>query len=320
MRISFFLASFFLAVLINYNASNALAQGKLEIMIVPTARPLNYKTPTRLAYGAMGTYSQKFVANKIKGLERTAIGHGLVRVLCNTGEEEVDFWSGFDGDINHESLKLALSGAGLSLLFYNYCDGYIQNTESVLQYLNDISMQTKIEPSFLRINVNQDQCRLIKQHYDEFNQQDTLWYGFFTDVEGANGAGCTSYIVSFAQKVDAFPPFLETSWTRNLDVSIDLLGPTDQADEIDGYPLWPVSFFKFLNPIIPVKWNKKRDYVVPLSFLDPQLMVNFMRTSISCLEDPDECKDQPDLINWLIESNAKITTNEYMRGIEISLE
>jgi hypothetical protein len=159
---------------------------------------------------------------------------------------------------------------------------------------------------------------LIKQHYDEFIQQEFLWYGFFADVQGVNGAGCTSYIISYAQKADAFPQYLEKNWTRNLDVAVKLLGPTDQVVEIDGYPLTPFSFIKILNPIIPVKWNKHGDHVVPLSFYDPQLMFDFMRKSIKCLENPAECSDRPDLMDWLNQNKAKLTTNEYCRGIEIS--
>lgn len=297
-----------------------LAQGKIEIIVVPTAQPFNYKSPTRLAFGAVRTYTQRMIAENVYRRERTALGHGLVRVLCLTGEEQVDFWSGFNGNKDNYAYDLAKKGAGLSVILYDYHDGYIQSTEFVHKYLNDIVKQPSVKSSFIRINVNQEQCRLIKQHFEDFNRQDTLWYGFFSDAQGAKGAGCTSYVVSYAQKSEVLPMFIEKNWIRNLDVSIKLLGPTDKLDEIDGHPLTPFSFFRFLNPIKPVKWYKKGDRVVCLSFLDPQLMVDFMRTSIKCLENPSQCHGRPDIMNWLMENKAKIATNEYMRGIEISVE
>lgn len=316
-----FIAAMILLVnLMSDPASNIIAQGKLEMMVIPTSKPLNWGNPTSLKYGFFRTYAQRMISEKIYGRERTAMGHGLVRALCFTGDEEVDFWSGFNGNRNNEALKLFLDGAGLSVFLYGYNDGYIQNTEFVNKYISDILKQPAIKPSFVRINVNQEQCRLIKQHFDEFNAQDTLWYGFFADAEGASGAGCTSYVVSYAQKAGIFPPFLEKNWTREVRMSTKLLGPTDQAVEIDGDALTPISIFKFLNPLKPVKWNRKTDKAVYFSFPDPQYMVDFMRTSIKCLENPSQCNDRPDIMNWLMENKAKIATNEYMRGIEISVE
>jgi hypothetical protein len=317
---SLFAASLFIATIVSNNASNIFAQGKLEIMIVPTAQAFNYKSPTRLAYGAVRTYTQRMIAENIYKRERTALGHGVVRALCFTGEEEVDFWSGFNGNKDNYAYDLAKNGAGLSVILYDYHDGYIQSTEFIHKYLNDIIKQPRVKSSFIRINVNQEQCRMIKQHFDEFNRQDTLYYGFFSDAQEAKGAGCTSYVTSYAQRAGVFPQFLEKNWTRHLDVSLKLLGPTDKVDEIDGHPLIPVSILKFLNPIKPVQWKNKGDKVISFSFFDPQLMVEFMRKSVACLEDPAHCNDRPDITYWLKENKAKVATNEYMKGVEITLE
>lgn len=297
-----------------------LAQGKLEIIVVPPSRPLNWDNPTSLQFSFLRTYTQRMIAEKLYRRERTSMGHGIVRAKCYDGTQEVDFWSGFNGNQNNNALHLSKAGAGLSVFLYDYYDGYIQSTEFIHKYLNDALKQPGIKPSFVRILVNQEQCRLIKQHYEDFTNKDTLIYGFMTNPIDAGGAGCTSYVVSYAQKAGIFPPFLDKQWNRPIRISTKLLGPTDQSAEIDGVVLQPISMFCFINPLRPVKWNSKDDIAVNFDFLDPQYMVDFMRKSIKCLDNPSDCNDRSDIMEWLTENKARISTNEYMQGIEISLE
>jgi hypothetical protein len=317
---SLFAASLFFCIFMIGSSSSVMAQGKLEIMVVPTANELNWDNPTKLTYAFLRSYARRMIAENIYKKERTAMGHGLVRTKCHTGEEEVDFWSGFNGNTNNYALNLAKAGAGLSVFLYDYNDGYIQSTEFVHKYLKDIISQPSVKPSFIRINVSQEQCRMIKQHFEDFNSQDTLWYGFFTDPHKANGAGCTSYVISYAQKAGIFPQFLEKNWTRKVSMSLKHLGPTRQNSEIDGHVLEPVSFFKFMNPLKQTKWNNKGDKLISFLYPDPQFMIDFLLKSVTCLENPAQCNDRPDLMDWLIENKAKVTTNEYMKGIEIVIE
>ena len=47
-------------------------------------------------------------------------------------------------------------------------------------------------------------------------------------------------------------------------------------------------------------------------------MVEFLRKCIKCLANNNEGQNAPELMNWLMENNARIVTNEYMQGIEIN--
>lgn len=74
------------------------------------------------------------------------------------------------------------------------------------------------------------------------------------------------------------------------------------------------------DPFIPTKWYKKGDTVVSFSFPDPQLMNDFLQLSIDCLQDRTNCHHDPKLKRWLKEHKAKLATNEYMDGIEITID
>ncbi|HAQ38204.1 MAG TPA: hypothetical protein DCQ58_06810, partial [Saprospirales bacterium] len=297
-------------------------QGKIEVMVVPPDPALNWKNPTILTLGYLRSYAQKTFAKKLSGRERSAMGHGIVRVKCSTEAEEVDFWSGFSGNENYRGLYLLLGGAGLSIMTYNYLDGHIQSTEFVQKYLDDIIQQPKIQAGFIRMNISQEQCEIIRNHYEGFRQNGTenLIYGFFTDPLSLEGAGCTSYATSFAQKSGVFSPFLQEKWTRTIEISAKNLGPTNQASSIEGYQLKPVSFIRFINFLRPLRWKKENDKLIRFSFIDPQYMADFFRQSIECLEHPENCKNKPELLNWLKENEAELCSNEYLRGIEIRLK
>jgi len=297
-------------------------QGKIEVMVVPPAPALNWKNPTILTLGYLRSYAQKTIAKKLFGRQRSAMGHGIVRVQCSTETEDVDFWSGFTGNEDYRGLHLMLGGAGLSILTYNYQDGHIQSTEFVNKYLNDIIQQPKIQAGFIRMNISQEQCKTIQSHYEGFRQNGTenLIYGFFTDPLNKQGAGCTSYATSYAQKSGVFPAFLEENWTRTIEISARNLGPTNQMSAVEGYKLKPISFIRFINFLRPLKWKNKNDKLVRFSFFDPQFMADFFRHSIECLEHPEKCKNRPELLNWLKENEAKVCSNEYLRGIEIRLK
>lgn len=296
------------------------AQGKLEIIVVPTAKPLNWETPTKLQYAFLRTYFQTLIAEEFYNLERTALGHGIVRAQCFTGEEEVDFWSGFNGNKNKVALKLTLQGAGLSVLTYHYSDGHVQSPEFIQKYLKDILKQSDINPAFIRMNVNQEQCRRIKQHYDAFRNNKKPGYGFFTNPDNAEGAGCTTYAVSYIRKAGLMHAYLEQKWFREVRISTRHLGPTDQVDMIEGIPLEPISMFRFLIPFMPTRWYKKGDTVISFSYPDPQLMIDFMHLSMDCLQDQSACHKDNKLKKWLIEHKARLATNEYMDGIEITID
>lgn len=321
MRIFLIVVAVFLLDLSGY-FPGLYAQGKMEIMVVPTAPSLNWDNPTILTLGYLRSYVQKTVAKKLFGRQRSAMGHGIVRVQCSTGEEEVDFWSGFTGNENYRGLHLLYGGAGLSIMTYNYQDGHLQSTEFVNKYLHDITQQPQIKAGFIRMNVNQEQCRMIKDQYEDFRKNGTenLVYGFFTDPLRFNGAGCTSYATSYAQKSGIFQHFLEKQWTRTIEISINNLGPTDQVDSIDGRVLKPVSFIRFVNFLRPLKWKKANEPVIRFSFIDPRYMEDFFSKSIECLENPDKCKDRPELMDWLTENEAKVCHNEYFKGVEIHLK
>lgn len=313
-----------IAILFNFSyfPLRIQGQGKLEVMVVPPAPALNWKNPTILTLGYLRSYAQKTMAKKLFGRERSAMGHGIVRVKCSTGAEEVDFWSGFTGNENYRGVHLLLGGAGLSIMTYNYLDGHIQSTEYVNKYLDDINRQPKIQAGFIRINISQEQCETIQYHYDGFrkNGTDNLVYGFFTDPLNIQGAGCTSYAISFAQKSGVFSPFLQEKWTRTIEISAKNLGPTNQANSIEGYILKPVSFIRFINFLWPLRWKKENDKLIRFSFFDPQFMADFFKDSIECMEHPENCKNAPELLNWLKENEAKVCSNEYLKGIEIRLK
>jgi hypothetical protein len=316
MRILLTGVQMFVFVIIMHNIT---AQGKLEIIIVPTAQPFNYKSPTSLIYSALRTYTQRMIAEKLYSRERNMMGHVIVRAQCFDGEKDVDFWSGFTG-LQKKAIHLAKEGAGLSVLLYNYKDGYIQSNEFLHKYLNDVLKQPRIKPLFVRILVKQEQCMLIKQHYDDFMKKDTFTYRFITNPIDAGGINCAFYAVSYAQRAGVFPSFFEKQWKREIKISTKLLGPTDQIDVFDNMDLEPISWFRLMNFLRPVKWNSEGDKEVNIVFFDPQLMVEFIRKSVACLEDPVQCDDRPDITDWLKENKAKVATNEYMKGVEITLD
>lgn len=119
------------------------------------------------------------------------------------------------------------------------------------------------------MNVNQQQCRLIKQHYDAFRSNNKPGYGYFTNPDKAEGAGCTTYAVSFVKKAGLMNAYLEQQWFREIRISTRHLGPTDQVDMIEEIPLELISIFRYVIPFIPTKWYKKGDTVVSFSFPDP---------------------------------------------------
>ncbi|HAY70288.1 MAG TPA: hypothetical protein DCX89_00205 [Saprospirales bacterium] len=69
-----------------------------------------------------------------------------------------------------------------------------------------------------------------------------------------------------------------------------------------------------------MRWKKENDKLIRFSFIDPQYMADFFRQSIECLEHPENCKNKPELLNWLKENEAELCSNEYLRGIEIRLK
>jgi len=298
------------------------AQGKLELMVVPPAPALNWDNPTILTLGYLRSYAQKTVSKKLFSRQRSAMGHALVRVQCSTGAEDVDFWSGFSGNENYRGVHLLLGGAGLSIMTYNYQDGHIQSTEFVNKFLSDIIQQPEIHAGFIRINISPEQCKIINTHYEDWRKNGTenLIYGVFADPLSFQGAGCTSYAVSFAQKAGIFPPFLEENWTRTVELSTKNLGPTDQAYSVEGYTLKPLSYTRLINFLRPLKWKRENDKLIRFSLIDPQYMADFFKLSIECLEAPEKAQSRPDLMNWLSENKAKICYNEYLRGIEITLK
>lgn len=311
------------AVIINLNIKNGnvQAQGKFEVLIVPTEHPFNWENPTTLTYGYLRSYIQKTFAKKVHGKHRSAMGHGFVRAQCSTGEEMVDFWSGYSNHEDFKSLHMLLGGSGLSIFYYKFNNGYIQSTEYINQYMKDIMEQPSIKAAFIRFNIDEEQCRVIRDHYETFRKNGTenLIYGLITDPLGFKSAGCTSYAVSFTQKAGILNEFLEQNWTREIKLTRDILGPTDQGHILDDQLLKPVSFFKLINPFRPLKWIKEEQKLLTIPMFDPQYMADFMNTSIECLKDPQKCKDKKDLMNWLIEHQAKLCSNEYVPGIEISL-
>lgn len=295
------------------------AQGKLELIVVTTEERLNWDNPTKLHFGFYKALMKTIKAEKIYKKERTSLGHGFVHCQCFTGKEYVDFWSGINGHKNLAALRLTLGKAGLSVLTYRY-KGYLQSKEFIHKYLNDMLDQPDLKASFVRMKINRKQCRRIKRHYDEITNNSNLQYGFMVDPVKAEGGGCTAYIVSFAQKAKVFDEYLKKQWFRTVNIAVRHLGPTDQTEEIDGIPLQPISMLRFLIPFIPAKWHQPDEPVVTFTYPDPQFMNDFIQSSMDYLTNKSDMHHHPSLVQWLTEHNAKLTNNEYMHGIEITLD
>lgn len=295
------------------------AHGSLELIVVTTEERLNWDNPTKLQFGFYKALMQTIKAEKIYKKERTSLGHGFVRYQCFTGKEYVDFWSGINGHKNLPALRLTLGRAGLSVLTYRY-KGYLQSREFIHTYLNDILDQPDLKASFVRIKINRKQCRRIKRHYEEFTNNSNLQYGFIVDPSKAEGGGCTAYIVSFAQKAKVFDEYLKKQWFRTVNIAVQHLGPTDQTNEINGIPLQPISMLRFLIPFISVKWHHPDEPVVTITYPDPQFMDDFIRSSMNYLTNKSATHHHPGLVQLLTDRKAKIASNEYMNGIEITLD
>lgn len=213
---------------------------ELKIYVAPS-EGVDWSTPSKLA---------KSLLKSQVTFKKRPLGKVYVELNCGNGEELYIQES--------ESLNFIkqffLTQKGLGFLFYSFPGKLIK-------------MQEKLPWPFLRFIINDKQCARATNYIHDYDSKKVgRHFGLSLRPRFGEGASSASFAISVLEVLDIMSQETKEAWTRTLYLPPDLLGPpvTEKA----------VSIFKMLRAS---SWSKHQDPNFTFTFLDPDLMYQWMK-------------------------------------------
>lgn len=155
----------------------------ITIIVNPAQKNINFKTPQSMLYSFGASYTKKLLGEKLFNLHKGGMGHVVARVDCHdTRGEHHSFFAGLSGQYSTEQDKIDVfeDKLGLSLLFREYPDGYIQPSSYVKLLVGDHKGRVildgkgkfkRMRPKFMSFEVTPQQCERAVDYYQTFKEK-----------------------------------------------------------------------------------------------------------------------------------------------------
>jgi len=192
--------------------TNPAFDSTLTIYVYPPSDPLDWKSPKtasiRFAVSALrekeanATGKKKFVNDWGEEVGfpygyRSTMGHTIAHIQCQPAGEPVVFdkWASLSGqdfrEVDEQNLR---DDIGLSVLFYNYTDGFIiagqENRQRLAFYRGERKgaggKPVELHPRYMSFSIDAEACKRIKefeQHFESYHYSQTISYEEFLGLQ-----------------------------------------------------------------------------------------------------------------------------------------
>lgn len=228
----------------------------LTLYALPSPHPINWKTPHHLVL----SISRNFLSKKFHGYSSRPLGHVAVE-LAKDGDTLL---TGMVADNKKDFFRsLFREKDGLGILF-KFIDGHLEEKQFLGPEIEKRASAGRL--AFIRFHINDSSYHYLQQYIDSFRHRgyDQLYNGWNDPLHG-DGAGCTSFGVSFLELVHALDPEFTRQWIRDLPIPNRLLG-----NAITGIPVSVGQVFFSLG------WAKDKTAHTHLRVYDPELMYRWI--------------------------------------------
>ncbi len=229
----------------------------LTLYIVPPPRPLNWSSPSQIT-------STTLLASISDSYH--SIGHVTAKVDCSSKGQRYRFWSGMTSSANNPSDKdlLFKDEIGMGILFYSY-NGKLEQSSEIEDDLE--TAKNKFNRLItLKFLINEEHCERMRRYYEEFQMHRiSKYYGLAHRPRMREGAGCTSYAMSYLEIAGILNPQLKAAFSKNIRVPESLIGGETHK----------VSINDLLYSDTAQGWANPSDQNRELFFYDTQFMYDW---------------------------------------------
>jgi hypothetical protein len=211
-----------------------------------------------------------------------SISHNLVAWQCTRKDGTAAQGAmAISGENSGQSKTMLKTGLGLTMLFSNFTDGFLEGPAHVTKVLN---RERKYEgAAIVAFEVSGDDCENMLQFVDAFSLDPKRPYQNFSNLKDPDkfeGGGCVTLAKSLLQRAG----ILTTLWphvSRTFHVNKLLLGGNVPLPRNVSAPNWPWLNGKPKNvPLLEVltfPWDASEQNSVELDLMDPELMLYSLR-------------------------------------------
>ncbi len=237
---------------------------EIILYLIPSPKGLDWDSPAGLM---MSTLKNRMSS------ESHRIGHVNVEIRQNN---ETLLFSGMTGAAQQGEASAAMkAGNGLGTMFDAY-SGWLEGYRELIPQYQEMSLTGRV--SYLRIKVNNDALGNMLAHFKQFTQNGGFEkYSLSANPLKAEGAGCSSFSMSFLAAAGLVKPEFKARWSRTISVPERLIGNTLHNG--------PVSMPKLALDAIFGKsldnWAKPGELARKVFFWDPDLMDSWIRRTFA---------------------------------------
>lgn len=187
----------------------AFANHELTLYFIPSPFGIDWATPSTLVWTA--------AKNKLS-FKSHFMGHVWVEIKCGELHE-------LTGMINHKPdylFQLLIERRGLGILYHSF-EGKLERKEDVLSEMQGLFKEGRI--NFVTFKLNPFQCQRASTYLQEYRKFKVgRFYGLAHRPRFGEGSGCSAFGVSFAEVLNLIDPHMKESWSRSINIPLDLAG------------------------------------------------------------------------------------------------
>jgi hypothetical protein len=234
--------------------------GFIRLFLMP-AYPvkMGWDSPRQLT----GNSAKAMIANKAH-----SIGHVALEIQCPTGGRDSHIVTGFTPVTAKHNFNLLFKDVvGLGILEVSW-PGKLESEQDVFKAV-DYRKKNKDKLAIMTFLVSETSCRRMLDYLHEFKNTSTpLWYGNSPQPRRHEGAGCSSFGVSFLEIAGIMTEDFRKDWIVARRVPLATMG---------GYVYPKVSIMKLLTMPESRRWSTASEPHMALETYEPAYMYNWVR-------------------------------------------
>lgn len=243
-------------------------------LLVPPTRALDMRSA--------GQFRRSYLATPPKDF---SISHNLVLWQCTRRDgTRAEGAMAISGESDEQSKLMVKHGFGLTPLFSNFTDGYLQGVTDLLDIIDENGEDGRGYAT-VAFEVTQDDCNNMMDFADAFSLDPKRPYanfGNFKDPEKFEGGGCVTLAETLLRRAGVLSELWPAFW-RTFHVNRHLLGGNLPLPEHVQVPAWKwlgheERYVPELALLLNPHWDGDRDTgYETLPLMDPELMLYSLR-------------------------------------------
>jgi hypothetical protein len=194
------------------NAPGLDAVDSITLYFISADQELWWSSPAAVSMSAMRNYINAYTRRFSH-----PIGHAAIHIQCGfpPAAKLFDNWAAVTGGgIRSDLWRFLFEGAGFSLMLGEFDGSMVSQADITNELIPRIAQGNA---RWIRFLLSEDECQEVRRYYEQFiSQRVYKRFGLLLDPRSEQGAGCTTFVLSFLDVLGINFPYPD--WRRTLNI------------------------------------------------------------------------------------------------------